>query len=170
MKKYFFLLLFMTILIYACQDSTSDYSSNANEPEYFGAKVSDGDVNSFVEFAAMYEGQDSFKTKTTATVTSVCQSKGCWMRVADSEGAEQNILVQFTDYGFFVPKDIKGREVVIEGTAYKAVTPVSELKHLAEDAGKSKEEIAKITEPKAELKFVADGVILMPKKEKGSSD
>ena len=169
MKKSLFPFLFFTLLIFACQETATESTSGNNEPEYFGAQVSDGDVSSFVEFAAMYEGQDSFRTKTTATVTSVCQSKGCWMKVADADGAEQKIHVQFTDYGFFVPKDIAGREVVIEGTAYKAVTPVSELRHLAEDAGKSKEEIEKITEPKAELKFMADGVILMPKKEGESS-
>jgi hypothetical protein len=39
-------------------------------------------------------------------------------------------------------------------------TSVAELQHYAEDAGKSKEEIAKITEPKLELTFVADGVIV----------
>jgi hypothetical protein len=170
MKKNLFHLLFFTLLIIACQENNADSTSEYNEPEYFGAKVSDGDVNSFVEFASMYENQDSFKTKTIATVTSVCQSKGCWMKVADSDGSEQKIHVQFADYGFFVPKDIAGRKVVIEGTAYKAVTPVSELRHLAEDAGKSKEEIEAITEPKAQLKFMADGVILMPEDESGSSD
>jgi hypothetical protein len=39
---------------------------------------------------------------------------------------------------------------------------VAELQHYAEDAGKSKEEIAKINSPKTELTFVADGV-LVPK-------
>jgi hypothetical protein len=38
---------------------------------------------------------------------------------------------------------------------------VEELKHLAEDAGKSKEEIEAITEPKEELKFLATGVLLL---------
>ena len=38
--------------------------------------------------------------------------------------------------------------------------PVEHLKHYAQDAGKSKEEIAKITEPKDELTFIADGVIV----------
>jgi hypothetical protein len=39
-------------------------------------------------------------------------------------------------------------------------TTVAQLRHYAEDAGKSKEEIAKITEPKIELTFMADGVIV----------
>ena len=68
--------------------------------------------------------------------------------------------VSFKDYGFFVPKDITGKTVVIEGTAKQSVTPVAELRHYAEDAGKSKDDIAKITEPEKALTFVADGVIV----------
>lgn len=68
--------------------------------------------------------------------------------------------VSFKDYDFFVPKDIEGKTVVFEGKAFSRVTPVKELKHYAEDAGKSKEEVAKITEPEKALVFVADGVIV----------
>jgi hypothetical protein len=39
-------------------------------------------------------------------------------------------------------------------------TTVEELKHFAEDDGKSKEEIEKITEPKIEMVFEASGVKL----------
>jgi hypothetical protein len=35
------------------------------------------------------------------------------------------------------------------------------LRHFAEDAGKSKEEIAKITKPEFEMGFEADGIILV---------
>ena len=40
---------------------------------------------------------------------------------------------------------------------------VDELRHNAEDEGLSKEEIAKITEPEEQYKFMASGVLLMPK-------
>jgi hypothetical protein len=48
----------------------------------------------------------------------------------------------------------------MRGTASINVTSVEELRHYAEDAKKSKEEIEKITEPKSELVFEADGVII----------
>jgi hypothetical protein len=41
------------------------------------------------------------------------------------------------------------------------VTPVKELQHYAEDAGKSKEEIAKITEPKKEIVMNAKGILVL---------
>jgi len=37
---------------------------------------------------------------------------------------------------------------------------VATLRHYAEDAGKSKEEIEKITEPETNLMFLADGVLI----------
>jgi len=52
--------------------------------------------------------------------------------------------VKAKDHAFLMPKDIVGKTVVAEGEA--TVKEVSEAmrKHLAEDAGKSKEEIEKI--------------------------
>jgi tRNA (Thr-GGU) A37 N-methylase len=70
------------------------------------------------------------------------------------------MMVHFKDYGFFVPKDCSGKKLVMEGIAFIDVTPVSQLKHYAEDAGKSKEEIEKITEDEKELTFEASGVLL----------
>ncbi len=52
----------------------------------------------------------------------------------------------------------------MNGYAFRDVTPVDELRHYAEDAGKSKEEIAAITQPKEEMKFLASGVILLDEK------
>ena len=68
--------------------------------------------------------------------------------------------VTFKDYAFFVPKDASGKTVIMDGYAYKNVTTVAELRHYAEDAGKPKEEIEKITEPESELVFEAHGVII----------
>lgn len=102
---------------------------------------------------------DTVQTTLQGTVNGVCQAKGCWMTIAAGEGEE--MMVKFKDYGFFMPKDISGREVVMHGMAYYQITPVDELRHYAEDAGKSPEEIAEIKEPKKELRFLADGVQLL---------
>ncbi len=82
------------------------------------------------------------------------------MTIASGNGGEE-MMVKFKDYGFFVPKDIAGRKVVMEGYAFREVTPVDELRHYAEDEGLSTEEIEAITEPKEELKFLASGVLLL---------
>jgi hypothetical protein len=49
---------------------------------------------------------------------------------------------------------------VLKGKAFQKTIPVAQLQHYAEDAGKSKEEIAKITQPQSTLQFEADGVIV----------
>jgi len=89
------------------------------------------------------------------------QAKGCWINIVSEDAAKPSMFVKFKDYGFFMPKDIAGKEVIMEGYAFKEVTSVDELRHYAEDEGKSKEEIAAITEPVEELKFMASGVLLL---------
>jgi hypothetical protein len=100
-----------------------------------------------------------FNGKATGKVISVCQEKGCWMKVEKTSG--ETVMVKFKDYGFFMPKDIVGKEVVLEGEATVKETSVKQLKHYAQDAGKSKEEINKIKAPKKELIFVASGVLVL---------
>lgn len=92
-------------------------------------------------------------------VTAVCKAMGCWMKVDAGDG--QEIMIKFGDHDFFMPKDCDGKTAYFTGKLFKKVTSVRELKHLAEDAGKSKEEIDAITTPKEEIQFTATGVILV---------
>lgn len=101
---------------------------------------------------------DSINSKMTATVNKVCQAKGCWMTL--DLGNKEEVMVKFKDYAIFMPKDIAGKEVIINGKAYVKEVSVDEQRHYAEDAGKSAEEIASITEPKRTYSFEADGVLL----------
>jgi Domain of unknown function (DUF4920) len=133
-------------------------SVQAQEKAFFGKKIKDKKAVNVTELPAKMGSQPQVAARVSGTVESVCQAKGCWMKINMDNG--QTMRVTFKDYGFFVPKDIAGKTVVFEGEAQMKTTSVAELKHYAEDAGKAKEEIAKITEPKHELTFVADGVIV----------
>ena len=77
------------------------------------------------------------------------------------EGEEEPIMVRFKDYCFFMPQDIVGRTVVVDGRAWGKETSVASLKHYAEDKGRSAEEIAQITEPKEDIAIVAEGVVVV---------
>ena len=125
---------------------------------FHGKKFTEKGAIPATELTTKMAGKDQMPAKVEGTVESVCKVKGCWMKVKTGDG--QTMRVTFKDYGFFVPKDIVGKTVVVEGTAETTTTPVAELRHYAEDAGKSKEEIAKITAPEKALTFVADGVIV----------
>ena len=102
---------------------------------------------------------NKFEGKVSGKVVEVCQEKGCWMKIERPNG--ENLMVKFKDYGFFMPKNIVGKEVVLDGEATMKEVSVKQQKHYAEDAGKSKEEIEKIKEPKKELQFVAKGVLVL---------
>ncbi|RVU03066.1 DUF4920 domain-containing protein [Mucilaginibacter limnophilus] len=104
-------------------------------------------------------GKDSvYKGKITGKVVEVCKKKGCFMTLQTTGSP---IMVRFTDYAFFMPQNIVGKTVVVEGTATVKTIPVERLQHFAADAGKSKEEIAKITQPKKDIQIMADGVLVM---------
>lgn len=102
---------------------------------------------------------DTITAKFSTTVNSVCKMKGCWMTL-DLPGVDEDPMVKFKDYGFFVPKDIEGREVIVEGFAFVEETSVEDLKHFAMDAGKSQEDINEISQPEKTMSFLAHGVLL----------
>jgi Domain of unknown function (DUF4920) len=100
-----------------------------------------------------------FTGRVTGKVLSVYQEKGCWMKMEKTSG--ETMMVKFKDYVFFTPKNIVGKEVVVDSEATITETSVKQLKHYSGDAGKSKEEINKITAPKKELIFAAKGVLVL---------
>ncbi|MFT4033721.1 MAG: DUF4920 domain-containing protein [Siphonobacter sp.] len=128
------------------------------QTSYHGEKITEDKALTAAQLVKKMAKTDTLETKVTGTVESVCKKKGCFMKINLPEG--KTMRVTFKDYGFFVPKDIEGKTVVFEGKAFARVTPVKELRHYAQDAGQSEEEIAKITDPERALVFVANGVIV----------
>ena len=151
------------ISLMVCLIATGMYAQKVKQVkgDDFGAGINS---KTFVEYTSMMDklsAQDTVEVAVRATVDEVCQVKGCWMTLKDNNPDMPDMMVRFKDYGFFMPKDIGGRDVIIEGQAYATVVPVDELRHYAEDAGKSAEEIAKITEPEKKYAFLASGVRLI---------
>jgi hypothetical protein len=124
----------------------------------FGASIDKKGAISVQKLPQKLEDVQSVDIKVKGVVTEVCQAKGCWMTIDLGEG--ETMRVKFKDYGFFVPKDAAGKTAIMQGVAQKEEVSVADLRHLAQDAGKSEAEINAITEPRVELTFVADGVII----------
>ncbi|MEJ2595374.1 MAG: DUF4920 domain-containing protein [bacterium] len=124
----------------------------------FGEKITADDALAATELPALLEGKESITVKLTGDVESVCQMTGCWMDI--DIGNDETVHVTFKDDGFLMPMDATGKKAVIEGVATYEEISVEMLKHLAEDEGKSEEEINAITEPRMEYTLVAKGVIL----------
>ncbi|HKP31943.1 MAG TPA: DUF4920 domain-containing protein [Chitinophagaceae bacterium] len=125
----------------------------------YGAGATSENAIALSEASSQTKGDEKFTGKVKAKVLSVCQEKGCWMTVEQENG--EPVMVKFKDYGFFMPKDIVGKEVILDGEASVKETYVKQLKHYAQDAGKSKDEIKKIKKPKKEMVFVAKGVLVL---------
>ena len=133
-------------------------STKKESASFFGEKISEDDAVEATSLTPQITGKDSMNVKLKGKIVEVCQKKGCWMKV--DLGNNQTMRVSFKDYSFFVPKDAAGKNTVIEGWAYNDTTSVEALKHFAEDAGESAEEIAKITEPEPSITFEAKGVVI----------
>ncbi len=169
MKK-LILLLSIFVLLFACKsedekNKTIDAAETKTEVELvylsFGDKITDVNVLPKVKIIETYKNLkagDTVIVKFIAKVNEVCQAKGCWMRldIGDSEA-----MVKFKDYGFFMPKNIADKEVIVHGKAFVAEVSIEEQRHYAEDAGKSEEEITAIIQVERTLSFEADGVLLI---------
>ncbi len=128
----------------------------SQEYAHFGEKISKNKSKSAEALKEADFKQDILKVE--GEVESVCQAAGCWMKIKMTNG--ETMRVTFKDYGFFVPKDISGKKVIVSGVPARKETSVEMLKHYAEDTGKTKAEIAQITEGKIEYSLVAEGVMV----------
>jgi hypothetical protein len=135
-------------------DSTTISATEQN----FGAPITADGAKPIAELKELMGDKTELNVKLQGTIDGVCQKKGCWMDLKTTDG--EPLRVTFKDYAFFMPKDAAGREAIVEGVAKVEETSVADLKEYAKDAGKSKEEIEAIKEPKKELVFEASGVIL----------
>lgn len=125
----------------------------------YGDSIQDANVIDVAAMSTAMTDKSKMDMKVRGKITEVCEKKGCWMIMKLSNG--DDMRVTFKDYKIFVPKDLTGKEVVLDGFAFTDTTSIEDQKHYAEDAGKSAVEIAKITTPKKELSFEAKGVVVM---------
>lgn len=167
-KTLFIVSILIAFASFSCKQNEKESSIETtktidiNSYEIFGEEFSIENLLSTEAMRVNYENMeigDSLQVSFITKVKEVCQMKGCWMKL-DLGTANSEAFVKFKDYAFFVPMDASQADAIVKGIAYKAETSVAELKHYAEDAGKSEEEIAAITEPKVEYSFLAEGVFL----------
>jgi len=166
MKKIIVLILVFFAVI-SCKNKTVKQDKVVVEIEdeisykYFGDTITVDNVLSVNELFEKYKllkKGDTIVVKYASKINEVCSKKGCWMR--NDLGEEKEIMVRFKDYGFFMPLDAAGSSVIVEGKAFVTEIPVNELQHYAEDAGKTKEEIAAITKPEYTYAFESNGVLI----------
>ena len=134
-------------------------ASLSGQTRSFGEKIEEGSIIENSKIQNLFLAKEKFNAKLKAKVTDVCQMKGCWMKL--EIGEEKDIMVNFKDYSFFVPKNIIGKEVIVSGEAFKRNISVDELKHYARDRGENESAISLIVEPKEIYSLTAKGVVLL---------
>lgn len=153
------------ILFFACgnaEQKTEIAEEVIVEINHFGADITEDGAITPVEFLAKFNGKEALEVKLAANIEEVCAKKGCWMVL--KLGGDKNMRVTFKDYEFFVPKDAAGKLATVQGVATMDTTDVATLKHYAQDAGDSQEEIDAITAPEFNYSFEATGVIIKDEK------
>ena len=146
--------LLLSVNLFAQEDRKS-----AVPGQTYGEKIEAKGAVAITELPAMLAKSDGkVKTKISAKVVDVCPKKGCWMNLYINDST--TAFVKMKDYGFFVPDDMIGKTVVLEGEATEKMTSVNELRHYAEDAKKPQAEIDAITEPKKSIRFLATGIVV----------
>lgn len=166
MLKSISLIIMCVFVLISCKNKSETPRKLINKTEEitfnsFGKEIIADDAIASSSMASHYKSMnvgDSINSKMTAKVNEVCQAKGCWMTLNLEDGNE--VMVKFKDYEFFVPKDIAGKEVIVNGKAFVNIVSVEEQIHYAEDAGKTKGEIDQIKDPKKTYSFEADGVLV----------
>ena len=149
--KYHFLILVLPLLtIFSCK--------NEIHISTYGEFDAVTDLEKFSNVIDKFSLENIDNKKLSGEIINVCPKKGCWMNLKVDE---DTIFVKFKDYGFFVPKTgVESKLAFISGNIKKDTISVERLRHYAEDAGKSSDEIEKITKPEFKLSFLADGVAI----------
>lgn len=148
-------LVVMTAILAQAQPPAGD----AKPGEWYGEKITADGAVALSELPAQLEKKDAIDTKIKAKILDVCPKKGCWLKLQVNDST--TAMVKMKDYAFFLPVAAKGKTVVIDGEVKMKTISVAELQHYAEDAKKSKEEIAAITKPEKEIRVTAKGIVVV---------
>lgn len=162
------LLAFVFAFATACEKSEKATDNEAKSgvvsesiPGSYGAVINQSELLTTSQFVTEVMEKGTFEGRISGEIKEVCVKKGCWLTLDLPSG--ESMRVTFKDYSFFVPTTSNGFPIVLEGIATLTETDVETLRHFAEDQGKSKEEVATITEPKKEITFEAVGVVIREK-------
>jgi hypothetical protein len=78
-----------------------------------------------------YDGQEVLLT---TRIAKVCQKKGCFFVATEGPATAR---VSFKDYGFFIPTDSGGKDVLLLGTFSRQEVSKKEAEHYAADLGEA---------------------------------
>ncbi len=155
MKK---IVLFIAVVCTAASLMAQPPKGPAKKGMTFGIKTTAAGAVAASELNTVLADKNPADVKVKGKVVEVCKAEGCWIRMETANGP---MLIKMKDHSFTVPLALNGKTIVADGTAELKETSVEMQKHYAADAGKSKDEIEAIKEPKKEIIVQAKGILVL---------
>lgn len=101
--------------------------------ETFGSKLPEGgDSLSLGELMSDNQKYLDQEVLVETRIAKVCQKKGCFFVATEGPSTAR---VTFKDYGFFIPTDSGGKDVVLLGTFSRKSVSKEEAEHYSKDLG-----------------------------------
>ncbi|MDB5012047.1 MAG: hypothetical protein JWQ25_249 [Daejeonella sp.] len=159
--RYILPLIFSGTLFFSCTTSpkTELKATGYIKGVVYGDSIKDENVIDLSSITTALGENDELDIKVKGKVDSVCTDKVCWLTMKLNTGDVMKIM--FSDSVVVVPQDIKGKEVIVDGQAYKDTLSVENLLDEAKNTGKSEAEIAKIRTPKVRILYKAKGLVVL---------
>ena len=132
------ILTLSAVLLLAAAPATAD-AKEAPVTQWGAARVLTVEPQPLADAVAAAKSGSTVLVKGTAA--SVCKKKGCWVVLNDGD---VSVRVTMKDYGFFLPKDVAGKTLVVEGVLSETVVTEKERRHFAKDEGKSRADVKAI--------------------------
>ena len=155
MKRINFVITLLAISVFSMAQPPE---GKANKGDSYGENFKYTTIINAANLPEKLENKESLEGVFKAKVLEVCPKKGCWLKLEINDNT--TAFVKMKDYAFFLPVAVEGKYILLNGVASIKTTSVEELKHYAEDAKKTQQEIDAITKAKKEINLLASGIIV----------
>ena len=127
-----------------------------------GYKIPKGKSLSVGDCVSQAKKLDGNMVKVAGTASQVCAKKGCWWMLSGDKPNE-TIRITAAEYGFFVPRAVKGKQATVYGKLEVKHMSKAEAQHLADDAKEAGQKPAEGPLPTVELRLTAHSLEMKPK-------
>lgn len=139
----------------------ANVATDAGPAAAFGEPIKSGvgepvTVQQLLGNLSAYEGKPVL---VRGNVDEVCARKGCWMTMTDGK---EKLFVKFTCPidGRLIPMDAVGKQAMAQGELRVKEISEADARHMAEEGGKTPEEVAKIVGPQKQVTLQSPGAVV----------
>lgn len=158
------LVILIVASLASCNPEPTKLSAQENvKGLVYGDSVMNDNVIELTALSTAMGEEDRLDLKVKGKVDHVYPAKH-WLAMKLNNGEE--MLISFEDSTLKVPATLKGKEVILDGYAYSDTLSIDDQIAYAQEAGKTPEEVAKITTPKISVLFKAKGLVVLDSTQK----